>query len=278
MLPWIWLPMLAAALAALRRGAWDWRGVLLCCLAAPPILAFALVALWSSGRVLFHWAAPGYLMLFPLLGAWLAERPRLARRGTAATACFVLVALAVLCAQVRLDWLGPALAQRHGRDPNLEAIDWVSLRRDLDARGLLAAGTVVGVPDWRDAGKIAYALGPHVTMTCLNTDARQFGLVAPASAFVGRDLLLLAPEHPDRVVADLAPRFARILPLAPAPIRHAGRTLAEVAVFRGRLVAWPGPHPQASAYTSPLPAGSRSSAQLSPPSPVPNTSPVLAAK
>ncbi len=277
-LPWIWLPMLAAAFATLRRGAADWRGMLLCCLGAPPILAFALIALWSGGRVLYHWAAPGYLMLFPLLGAWLAERPRLARRGTEATACFVLLVLTVLCTQVQLDWLHPALAQMRGRDPDLEAVDWTSLRRDLDARGLLPAGTIVGVPDWRDAGKVAYALGPDVTVTCLNADARQFGFVAPASSFVGRDLLLLAPEHPDRAIARLSPRFARVQALEPAPIRHAGRILADVAVFRGSLVAWPEPQPQASANTSPLPEGSRSSAQLSPPSPVPNTSPVLAAK
>ncbi|MBV8613975.1 MAG: hypothetical protein JOY66_09425, partial [Acetobacteraceae bacterium] len=276
-LPWIWLAMLAAAFATLRRGAADWRGALLCWLAAPPILAFSLVALWSGGRVLYHWAAPGYLMLFPLLGAWLAERPRLARTGAVLTAGFVLIALVALCTQVRLDWMGPALVRSHGRDPDLEAIDWTSLRRDLDSRGLLGAGTVVGVPDWRDAGKIAYALGPGVTVTCLNADARQFGFVAPAASFLGRDLLVLAPEHPDHVVAALAPSFAGLQPLAPAPIRHAGRVLAEVAALRGRLVAWP-PQPQASAYTSPLPSGSRRSAQLSPPSMVPNTSPLLDAK
>ena len=302
-LPWIWLAMMLAVIGALTRRAnaatsparrERWRRSplplagevgkrslpgegLLCWLAAPPILAFSLVALWSGGRVLYHWAAPGYLILFPLLGAWLAERPRFARTGAVLTAGFVLVALTALCTQVRLDWMRPALARSHGRDPDLEAIDWTSLRRDLDSRGLLSASTVVGVPDWRDAGKIAYALGPGVTVTCLNADARQFGFVAPAASFVGRDLLVLAPEHPERVVAALAPSFAGLQPLAPAPIRHAGRVLAEVAAVRGRLVAWP-PQPQASAYASPLPAGSRSSAQLSPPSPVPNTSPHLDAK
>ena len=40
---------------------------LLCCLAAGPVLLFPLVALWSRGEQ-FHWAAPGYLFLFPLLG------------------------------------------------------------------------------------------------------------------------------------------------------------------------------------------------------------------
>ena len=63
----------ARCVAALRRGPAAWRGWLLCCLAAPPILGFALVGAWSSQRVLFHWAAPGYLMLFPLLGQAVAR-------------------------------------------------------------------------------------------------------------------------------------------------------------------------------------------------------------
>jgi hypothetical protein len=45
---------------------------MLACLAAPPIVVFALISAWSSQRVLFHWAAPGYLMLFPLLGRFVA--------------------------------------------------------------------------------------------------------------------------------------------------------------------------------------------------------------
>ena len=41
-LPWIWLPMMAVFAVALRRGPGEWRPWLLCCLAAPPIVAFAL--------------------------------------------------------------------------------------------------------------------------------------------------------------------------------------------------------------------------------------------
>src|SRR5690349_11895451 len=55
-LPWIWLPMMAAFIMAMRRGSDDWRSCLLCWLALPALVAFALVSLWSSQRVLFHWA------------------------------------------------------------------------------------------------------------------------------------------------------------------------------------------------------------------------------
>ena len=234
-LPWIWAPMMVLWLAALRRGPAAWRSWLLACLAAPPILLFALIAAWSSQRVLFHWAAPGYLMLFPLLGEAVAARlpsPAL-RRILRDTAIFVVLALAVVATQVRFDWLHPVIARVARQDPDIEAIDWTSLRADLAARGLLPPGTVVGVPNWRDAGKIGYALGPRVTVVCLNRDDRQFGIDNPPRRFVGRDILLLVPEHSERARQTLGPLFASLTPLPPAPIRHAGRVLASVAVFQG---------------------------------------------
>jgi hypothetical protein len=244
-LPWIWLPMMAVFIAALRRGPGEWRAWLLCCLAAPPIVAFALVSAWAGQRVLFHWAAPGYLMLFPLLGAAGAsriDRPVVVRRLLIGTAALAVASVAVIATQVRWEWLHPVMAAFVRRDPTIEAIDWTSLRDDLAARKLLRGGTIVGVPNWRDAGKIAYALGPDITTICLNRDCRQFGLADPATQFVGSDVLILAPDHPERVVGELGPIFASLAPLPDSAIRHVGRTLQPVAVFDARhLLAWPPP-------------------------------------
>jgi len=104
----------------------------------------------------------------------------------------------------------------------------------------LSRSTLVGVPNWRDTGKIGYALGPDVTVVCLNQDAREFGLVDPAARFIGRDMLVLALEHPGRTEHDLTASFASLTPLPPAPIRHAGRVLAEVTVLQAHdLRHWP---------------------------------------
>jgi len=251
-LPWIWAPMMALWIAALRRGPMGgpmagptaWRSWLLACLAAPPIVVFALVAAWSSQRVLYHWAAPGYLMLFPLLGAAVATRlsSPAVRRTVRDTAIFVVLAVAVVATQVRFDWLHPVIARVARQDPDIEAIDWTSLRTDLAARGLLAPGTVVGVPNWRDAGKIGYALGPEATVVCLNRDDRQFGINDPPQRFIGRDMLLLVPAHVERARRTLGALFDRLTPLPPAPIRHAGRVLADVAVLQAHdLRTWPPP-------------------------------------
>lgn len=243
-LPWIWLPMMAVVIAALRRGQAEWRRWLLCCLASPPIVAFALVAAWSNQRVMFHWAAPGYLMLFPLLGAAVAariERP-FVHRTVLATAALVVLAIGGVIAQVRWGWLHPLIAAVSRSDPTIEGIDWTSVPEQLAARDLLHPGTVIGVPDWRDAGKIAYALGPEVTTLCLSRDARQFGIAWPPGRYTGADVLILAPEHGDRVASELGRAFAGLEPLAPVAIRHDGRTMQMVPVFRARrLRVWPPP-------------------------------------
>ena len=111
-------------------------------------------------------------------------------------------------------------------------MDWTSLREVVPL-----PGTIVGVPDWRDAGKIAYALGSDMTVVCLNRDGRQFGIAWPPARFIGADMLILALEHRERVPAELGPVFDSIEPLPDASIRHAGRTLRTVGVFHGTTAA-----------------------------------------
>ncbi len=235
-LPWIWLPMMAVLIVALRRGPDAWRSWLLSWLALPPIVVFAAVSAWSDQRVLFHWAAPGYLMLLPLLGDAVARRigQPAVRWTLVGTGAFVALGAAVVATQVRWGWLQPVIADIAPNDPTIQAVDWVSLGDGLPP------DTLVGVPNWRDAGKIGYALGPDVTTVCLSLDCRQFGLTSPAQQFIGANFLIFAPEHADRVANELARAFARVERLPDASIRQSGRTLRTVAVFRGdRLRSWP---------------------------------------
>jgi 4-amino-4-deoxy-L-arabinose transferase-like glycosyltransferase len=226
-LPWFWCPMIALGARAFRSG---WREQMLACLAAPPIMVFALISTWSSQRVLYHWAAPGYLMLFPLLGRYIAEH--WSRRGvrvailTAATVC--IAGMAVIGTQIQFDWLRVANAA------TAEGLDWTSLHDDLVARGLSRPGTIVGVPNWRDAGKVAHALGPDVTVVCLNQDAREFGLASPPGRWKGSDVLLLIVGHPDTVIPALRDMFSQIDPLPPSAITLRGRTLKTVTVAIGK--------------------------------------------
>jgi hypothetical protein len=153
------------------------------------------------------------------------------RRAVAGTVALTLAAVAVIAVQLSTGWLHPVIAAVARKDPTIEGIDWTSLRGELTARGLLHAGSVVAVPNWRDAGKVAYALGPEITVLCLNRDSRQFGFAHPAAGFIGQHMLVVAPEHSDRVIAELGDAFSAIERLPDAAITHRGDVLRQAGVF-----------------------------------------------
>ena len=107
--PWIWAPLMLSFLRALRRGPSSPAEWMLCCVGAVPIGCFSLVALWSNDDVLFHWAAPGYLMLFPLLGSAVARQSDRAVRPTRfwlfGPAIAVVAAAVFVSTEVRWNWL-----------------------------------------------------------------------------------------------------------------------------------------------------------------------------
>jgi hypothetical protein len=231
-LPWIWLPMMILLVRGFRSDA-IWSRRLLVWLAAPPIVVFALISAWSTHRVLYHWGAPGYLMLFPMLGDSIARRlDRVwVRAIVAGSAGLVLAAMAVIVTQLQFDWLGDALASVSYKDPTAEGLDWISVRDDLRARGLLPPGAVVASFNWRDAGKFGYALGPDTTMLCLNADSRQFGLAHPPNHFAGREVLLLSAG----TSAPAVPWFLSVQDLLGTSVRLGdGRVLLIVTVLRGQ--------------------------------------------
>ena len=59
----------------MRRAARDERRLFLVCLALPTIVVFTLTPLWGA-KGLPHWSMPGWLFVYPLLGAWLAAAAR----------------------------------------------------------------------------------------------------------------------------------------------------------------------------------------------------------
>jgi len=239
LLPWIWAGLIAVLVRGLRAGPRAWRSWLLCCLGLPPIVLFAVVALWSR-QVLFHWAAPGYLFAFPLLGAELARlaetRPRLLARATMASVALLAFGLAVSAAELRWNWLG---AFAPGLDPGLQALDWTPLRGELDRRGLLhRPDTVIAGTSWWVTGKLGYALGGDPAVLCFDTDAREFGYAPGPAAHLGQDVLLLSPH------VDLPGRYSGLFDsieqLAPVTLRFPGRPETQISAILGHhLRAWP---------------------------------------
>lgn len=238
LLPWLWLPLTATLIFGLVRGPADARRWFLCCLAVGPIAVFTLVSAWSAGRVLFHWAAPGYLMLFPLLGDVVVRRLDRGKRGIrlwlGGTAVALCIGLALVAAEMRGGWIETIRPGLFGaKDPMAEAIDWTALRSALAVRGLLDRPNLfVTAMRWHDAGKIDYALAGSLPVLCLSEDARQYGLLYAAEDHLGQDSLIIGPRLTLAQVQDIyGASFDSIEPLAPVTIERAGRPVLELSVF-----------------------------------------------
>jgi hypothetical protein len=196
-----------------------------------------VAALW--GNTLFQWAAPGYLMLVPLLGEAIARRRqtgRLLRIWLGATAMFVILSMGLLASEVRFNWLialDKVLPIR--KDPSLDVVDWTSLRTEFDRRGFLdRPGLVVAALKWHEAGKIDYALEGRVPVICLGPDPRQYGLVASADEYAGDDVLIVAPRRSlAQIEGEFGARFDAIEAIAPATVMHAGHPALELPLFIG---------------------------------------------
>lgn len=235
LLPWIWLPLVWCGIAAFRRGPEDRRSWLLLCLAAPAVLLFSVIAIWARGRVLFHWAAPGYLMLFPLAGVAIAssweQHARALRRALGGTGAFVVAAALLLGLQVRFGLVPFPI----DHDPTLQMADWTSLAHDLRGRGLLRApvGAVAAVR-WSDAAKIDYALGGRLPVIVLGGAPHEYGLIHPVQRYRGRTVLVLAPNvGPQRMQAEYGHYFTHIEALPPVIVTHAGRPALRVPAYFG---------------------------------------------
>jgi 4-amino-4-deoxy-L-arabinose transferase-like glycosyltransferase len=237
LVPWIWFFLIVEFVRGLRAGPADWRRWLPCWLAAGPIVFFPVIAVWSRGGQ-FHWAAPGYLFLFPLVGARLVHwRPAVARGWLCGSAALVCVGMLLAASEVQWNWIGLI---RPGADPGLQAVNWTPLRGALQSRGLLERA-VIAAPNWRDAGKIDYALGGDPPVLCLNTDARQYGFSPGPATHIGQDVLIVAPGQTTAQIGEAyGAVFDRIEPLAPASMQLPGRGAVDFPLYLGHhLLRWP---------------------------------------
>lgn len=245
--PWIFIPLVALFVRSLWRGPAHEKDFFLACLAAAPILLFTLVAFWSSKRVLPHWVAPGYLMLFPIFGREIAVRLEqgapLLRRGLIAASAFMVVGVGAISALPHL----PLAALSGSRYPLFEMLDWDDFPRALAARGLAAHDlgqprTFIAATRWMDAGKLDYALHGAAPVLCLCDEPHAFGLIRDPQDFVGQDALIVAPKLTiDEARARYGWFFDSIEPLAPIDILQGSQPAIVLQIFRAKSFRHPSP-------------------------------------
>ena len=183
----------------------------------------------------FHWAAPGYLMLFPLLGDLFVRlepgRRRLVSAGAAATGLLVVSTAAMLAMQEKWNWLPLGFP-----DPLADAVDWTSLREGVPAGDAdVGDRPVVAAIRWPVAGKLGYALGDAATVICLGPDPREYGIVQSLARFRGRDMVIVAPGSSlEGMQAGYGTMFVQISATAPLVVMHAGRPALSIPTYLGR--------------------------------------------
>jgi len=247
LLPWIFVPMLMAAWSALRRGRADQQSWYCLCLGMPTILLFSLVPLWGD-RGLPHWQMPGWLMLFPLLGAHLAREAAVRRRPQtwAMASAALLVALAVLLVGHAATGYGrllfPSVFAKG--DPTLESLEWTPLHDELQRRGLLGVdGLFVVSASPIDLGKIDQALHDALPMQLFG-ESKQYAFRYDAKTLVGRDALIIGRR--DRMAGidqALSAYFASIEELAPFNFGRSGLSEVELRILYGHALQKPLPSP-----------------------------------
>ncbi|HEX7545767.1 MAG TPA: glycosyltransferase family 39 protein [Gemmatimonadaceae bacterium] len=238
-LPWIWVPLVVVLWGALRTGPRDAARWFFVCLGIGPIAAFTLIALRGGGG-LPHWEAPGYLMLFPMLGSAAANRlergDALVRRWLRWSAWTFVVLVAILATQTANGWmqrLAPSLFAKG--DPTTDMISWRELRPTLDARGMLSHGEFLAAPSWIQAGEAALGTGPDVPVLCLCADPHHFYYMNDDRAFLGRDAVFVKKLKPDDdVVAAFAPYFESFEMADTLVIHRAGAEAMRVGIYRAR--------------------------------------------
>ena len=260
-LPWIWVPLVAVFVKYLRIGPSDSAAKVgeptivqavpveqdaawfLCCLALGPIMIFTGLTL-VGGEGLFHWQAPGYLFLFPLLGKVVAEKAaqgQVAKGWLKTSVLLYLSILLLLGSHTATGWLKTPLPQAFAKgDPTWEALDWRSLPVGLTKQGLLesfkkSTGNFIVAGHWIDAGKIVYALGNDYAILSLDDSPHHFAFRFHPAAFAGRDALLIGRrQNMGEAVQKYGPYFDSVDPLAPISILRNGQSEFDLVLYYGR--------------------------------------------
>jgi len=243
-LPWVWVPMIVAQIQALRAGpaqagAWllAWAGLI-------PVLLFATVSLWSSTHILFHWAAPGELMLLPLVGRWARDFSAQRLRNNIALASGAMLAAAMLFigAEVQFGFFP-------GKPPLLQIIDWTSLGDQIPP-GI----DVIDAQRWYDAGKVGYGLerdGVNIPVTVFGGEIHQFMYSAPPRSFIGKNVLVLSmPWNMEQTASFCAGFFKSFVPGPVLMVTFHGQNLLAIPTYVGeKMISPPVPKPNSPGIT-----------------------------
>ncbi len=243
-LPWIFVPLIVAAWHALRAGRKQERSWYCLCLGLPTIVLFTVIPLWGD-KPLPHWSMPGWMMLYPILGARLdraASADVWPRRWAIASAALFVVLAAIVVGQAATGFgklLFPG-AFRYG-DPTLESVEWTPLYAELKARGYLDRKDMfIVAPNWLYAGRIDAALDGALPVVVIG-NGKNFNFQIAGKSLLGRDALVIGRNIPADMESRVRRIFASVEELPSFSFGRSGMHEINLRIFLARKLLAPFP-------------------------------------
>lgn len=243
MVPWLAIPALYIGIRALLAGpsgrfpqqTTPGAAALFAYIGWPPIVFFTLVALWSDTQFHFHWQAPGYLMLFILMGAWAAEKNGRGTKGWLyGSAAVTLAILTLLVTHAATGW-ARTVFPGDWEDPTALQLPWTELGEALDARDAFTAeNTFVMGTDWIDCGYIDTQVAGRTPFACIGPDPRNLRYNFDEAAHAGWDAYVIAQTgNTDRIINALSSRFETVEHIETLTVSRNGVVeLRDIQLFR----------------------------------------------
>jgi hypothetical protein len=234
--PWVAWP-LARGLARARPSSDEGTRFLLW-LGLPIAIFFTVAPLWSDDGMV-QWAMPGWLLLLPLAGKYLADEASLhhwPRAGLAVSATLFLLFVLGFVMETQSGWLGSRFPHIFRRgDPTADNVEWRPLGSIINRVNLSDDDRMfVLTSGWRDAAKIDQGLAGDYRVAAVSNDPRNFAIGIDAKAWAGRDgwIVLENAGLPAQISA-LKSCFASVGVPSTLAIQRGARADAKLTIWRG---------------------------------------------
>jgi len=246
MTPWIALPALWVGAKALVKGplaaypltTLKGASFFFAMLAHGPIVFFTAVAAWSDTQFHFHWQAPGYMMLFPILGAAAAI---LWEKHRALVLCWLSIGaflsflvMTVLISHTITGWARDYFPK--GEDPTNGALRWIELEEFFEAEGVFEQeNTFVAGYFWTECGMIDNVVRAKLPLACLSDDPRNLAFNIDLPTHEGDNAYVAAVLHDDAtVINDLSDIFESIERVGEVTLmRYGAAAMRPIRIYKG---------------------------------------------